>query len=770
MDLRLLPLAAAGWAGAWWGTAPEVRTAAALCAVVPVVLFWGRHRGLTRRGLAAVLVCLACAASGLGREHRLDSSTVAQLARERAVVRAVVVVDGDVVLHPRRGVMPPMALVQARMVQLDGRGRRVLQQLPLTVRASGELAEALAGCAAGERIQLEGRLSQRENGRPVAALLQVRAPPLELAPPSPGARAVNALRRGLHDAMRHSPAQQAGLLPSLVVGDTAGLDESLEEDFRSTGLTHLTAVSGTNLTLTLVFLLGAARWAGLTGWPVRGLGLLGVLAFVTVCRAEPSVLRAGAMGLVALAGLGLAGGRGRGLRHLCLAVWLLVLVDPWLARSLGFALSALATGGILWWGQRWTRAMAWAPGWLAESVVVPLAAQLATQAVVTSISGEVSVVGLAANALAGPFVGPATVLGLAAMIVAPLWSGLASVLGWVAGWCVQPIIWTATTLAALPAATWRWPAQPVLVLLLGVLCLLVAPAVPWLLARRWACLLLCLVLCLACIREPRPLGWPGDWQVAFCDVGQGDATVLRAGDGQAVVVDTGPPGGDVVDCLRRLGVRGVPLLVLTHYHDDHIGSLRELLQALPVGAVLLNPMESPAAAAARTRRSAEARAIRIEMAVVGQQFRIGQVGWTTVGVGARAVLASMGEGESSQDNDSSTVGLVQVGTLRLVIGGDVEPAGQQRVVAQGWQPGVEVLKMPHHGSSRQDERFWCESGAVLAVASAGFRNDYGHPAPAALRLAQRCGMQVVRTDLGGTITVWRDGDRLEVRRQREGPP
>ena len=100
---------------------------------------------------------------------------------------------------------------------------------------------------------------------------------------------------------------------------------------------------------------------------------------------------------------------------------------------------------------------------------MPLAAQLATHAVVTAISGEVSVVGLAANALAGPFVGPATVLGLLAMLVEPLSSGLALLLGWAAGWSVQPIIWTATALASLPAATWRWPGTWPIVLLLGLL-------------------------------------------------------------------------------------------------------------------------------------------------------------------------------------------------------------------------------------------------------------------------------------------------------------
>lgn len=770
LDLRLVPLAAAAWAGGWWGTDPRHVWGLALLAVLVAAAAGLVVRGRRAQALAMVVVCLGCSLAGLGRSHQLTSSPVAQLAREGAVVEVEVQLASDVRMYPRRGVMPPVALAPARLLRVDGRGQRIQQRVPLTLRASGELADVLHARRAGETLLVRGRLAPPEPAEPVAAVLQVRAPPQLLDRGSSSSRAVNGLRAGLHHAVRHNPGAQAGLLPSLVVGDTAGLDPGLEEDFRATGLTHLTAVSGTNLTLTLVFLLGAARWVGVTGWPVRGIGVAGVVAFVVVCRVEPSVLRAGAMGLVALAGVGLAGGRGKGLRHLCVAVWLLVLLEPWLARSVGFALSTLATAGILWWGRRWALAMTWAPAWLAESVAVPLAAQLATQAVVTAISGEVSVVGLAANALAGPFVGPATVLGLLAMLVEPLSSGLALLLGWAAGWSVQPIIWTATALASLPAATWRWPGTWPMVLLLGLLCLSCSRLVPAVLARPWRCVLLALALAAGSLHAPQPLGWPGPWRVAFCDVGQGDATVLWAAPGQAVVVDTGPPGGAVVGCLRSLGVTGVPLLVLTHYHDDHVGSLAELLEAFDVGAVLVNPARSPTHAADVVDRAvAAAGSTRLE-AFVGQRVAVGALAWSTVGVGARAVLAAAGEGESSQENDSSIIGVAELDGLRLVLGGDVEPAGQQRVVAGGWDPRVQVLKMPHHGSSRQDERFWCGSGAVMAVASAGHRNDYGHPAPAALRLAERCGMAVARTDLAGTITLWRSGVRLQVRAQRDGPP
>ncbi len=458
------------------------------------------------------------------------------------------------------------------------------------------------------------------------------------------------------------------------------------------------------------------------------------------------------------------------MRHLCVAVWLLVMADPWLGRSVGFALSTLATGGILWWGRQWSEQVRWAPAWVGESLAVPLAAQLVTQPVVTWLSGEVSLVGLAANALAGPFVGPATVLGLVSMLVAPLWGGGAAVVGWAAGWCVQPIIWVATALSALPAATWRWPATPVLLAVLAMLCVagsvLVGPA----LASARLCALAAAVMVAASLWHPPPAGWPGPWRVAFCEVGQGDATVLWAAPGQAVLVDAGPPGPQTVGCLHQLGVRSLPLLVLTHYHDDHIGALDNVLDDFAVGQALLNPFASPAPAAERVRGVLAAHGVVLHTALVGQQLRVGAVEWTTAGVGAQAVLGAAGEGESSQDNDSSIVAVARADGLRVVLGGDVEPAGQQRVVAAGWQPSADVLKMPHHGSSRQDERFWCQSGAVLAVASAGFRNSYGHPAPAALRLAERCGMASMRTDLGGSITLWRADGQLQVRRQRDGPP
>ena len=123
------------------------------------------------------------------------------------------------------------------------------------------------------------------------------------------------------------------------------------------------------------------------------------------------------MGAVGLIGMG-HHGRRRGTRALGAAVLLLLLFDPWLAQTLGFALSVLATAGILWLAPGWRdRLMRWLPRWVAEAVSVPLAAQIACTPLVAAISGQVSLVAVAANLLAAPAVGPATVLGLAGGVV-----------------------------------------------------------------------------------------------------------------------------------------------------------------------------------------------------------------------------------------------------------------------------------------------------------------------------------------------------------------
>ena len=222
-----------------------------------------------------------------------------------------------------------------------------------------------------------------------------------------------------------------------------------------------------------------------------------------------------------------------------------MLLDPTLAVSGGFALSVVATGGILLLAPSWREALArWLPRWLAEAVAVPAAAQLACTPLVAAISGQVSLVAVVANLLVAPVVGPATVLGLAGGVFTLVWAPLGRACGTLASWCVAWLVTVAEHGAALPTAAVAWGTGPVALVTLTALTVLVAVAGPPLLRRPVTGVGAAMLLLVAVLTRPPTLGWPpAGWVLVACDVGQGDALVLRAGDRRAVVVDAGPDPG-----------------------------------------------------------------------------------------------------------------------------------------------------------------------------------------------------------------------------------
>lgn len=696
----------------------------------------------------------------------LASSTPARWAAEGALIEVRATVSSDVRHWPASGSRPASAVLAVQLEHVVARGQTWRGRLPAELRASGDAAAQLDQ-PAGATITLLAVARPAEPGDRSIGTLSLRSDVDVVAEPGPFAALANRFRQGLQHAMAHSPPRQAGLVPSLVVGDTSRVAPEVVDDFKATGLSHLTAVSGTNLTLMLAFSLGLSRRLGVRGWWLRGLGVAVAIAFVVVCRVEPSVLRAAAMGLVAMAATGVAGDRRRGLRALSLTVLLLVLVDPWLARSWGFALSVSASAGILWWGAAWQRMMrTWAPGWLAESLAIPLAAQLATQPIVTALAAEISVVGIAANVATGPFVGPVTILGLAAALLSLLSPPLAGVLGWVAGWCVQPILLIAAWGASAPAATWRWPADPAALALLAVGCLVAAQLVlPRLLPYRWTASGLALLLLVGALWRPPQPGWPGDWAVVACDVGQGGAQLIRTGQHSAILVDTGPEPTALTDCLAAVGVTEIPLLVITHGHADHVAGLPGIVGRVPVSMVLVGPPAGDASSGAEWAGLPQP-----TPTVAGDSVQVGSARWTTLAAGpVPGMLPSSGP-EDPAENDSGVVGLVEVAGLRVLVTGDIELAGQQALLASGADVRADVLVVPHHGSAKQEPTLIQAVGASVALIQVGERNDYGHPAAATLRLLHSSGSSVFRTDQQGAIAVSADGRRVVTQRRHANRP
>jgi len=842
-DLRLVPAALLAWAVAAWAVAVPVRSlavAAAVCGLVALgalvvavragalragavragavragALRAGESAGATGSAGAAAAVVLAAAASlaVLGGQSvdavRRDAQPVRGWAAQGAVAAIAAVATQDALaVRPGRFPGRPRYLVRVSARSVEARGRRAAVHVPLLVLGGASWSSVTAG----SRLRFTGRLATSEPADGTAAVVDaVGAPQVEA-----GGwvwRAADRVRAGLRRACAPLDPDSRGLLPALVVGDTANLPPPLVDDLRASGLTHLTAVSGANVAIVA----GATVWAasaagaGRTGRVWLALGA--VVGFVVLARPQPSVLRAAVMGAVALLGL-LRARRPRGVPVLAAAVVILLVVAPGLSRSPGFALSVTATAALVLlapvWAARLERRV---PRPVALAVAVPAAAQAACAPIVVLLSPSVSTTAVPANLLVAPAVAPATVLGVLAAVVSPVWPAAAQALAWCGGLAAGWIATVAHTAAAVPGSTLPWPGgwggaallagltafvvaltlrDPSAVgpggrdergsgsagAVLVAAAVLVALAVGWLAGpRAWDLL-----------RGRGGAGAEG-WAVAMCDVGQGDMLVLRSGPASAVVVDVGPDASAADRCLRRLGVRRLDLVVLTHFHADHVLGLPGALRGRAAGPLLVSRLPQPAGnAAAVLRWAAEAGAVPTE-GRAGQAGEVGtgawRVGWRVLAAEpqvartpdagppiARSGSRGGSDAEGSEVNESSLVTEAVVsgpgGAVRVLGLGDLEAAGQSALTA-GLRSGavtlggpVDVVKVAHHGSATQDPELYRLVGAPVALVGVGADNDYGHPADRTLSLLAAAGSRTARTDVLGTVTVAPERFGLEI--------
>ncbi|MFE6762202.1 ComEC/Rec2 family competence protein [Streptomyces sp. NPDC057689] len=744
------------------------------------------RRRLPATAAAAVLLCTAAGAASAGL-HGADvrRGPVPGLAGRFARVEAEITLTSDARrTFPRvRGdhSTPASLLLDAEVTLLtrpDGTAVRLRTPVLVIVPPGGATA-AWQRLLPSTRLRIAGRLAPSlHKGERIAAVLRPdgKAPPRVTGPPSLLQRTAGRLRAGLREATDGLGPDARALLPGLVVGDTSRVTPELHDAFRATDLTHLMAVSGSNLSILLVLLIGPpgralrAERGGLAprfGIPLRTTAVLGgglTLAFVLVCRPEPSVLRAAACGLITLLAIG-TGRRRTLIPALCAAVLLLVLYDPWLARSYGFVLSVLATGALLTLAPRWSEALRRrrVPPRLAEALAAAAAAQAVCSPVVVLLASRVSLVAVPCNLLAEFAVAPATVLGFAALAVAPVAMPVAGLLARVAGWPAGWIASVARTGAAFPGAEADWPGGLTGAALLAVLTLVLVPVARWMGRRPWVCSAAALLLVLAVLR-PAPLtrvltGWPPPgWAFAMCDVGQGDALVLAAGRGSGVVVDVGPDPRLADRCLRELGVSRIPLLLLTHFHADHVRGLPGVLRGRTVGAVQTTSLDEPPEQAAFVRRTAARARVPVMRAAPGERRRIGTLDWQVLWPPGAAGVA----GPVPQDpNDASVTLFVRAGGLTLLLPGDLEPPAQQALLRSHPElPRVDVLKVAHHGSAHQDSALLRAVRPRFALVSVGRDNPYGHPAPRTVDALTGQGAVVLRTDRDGAIAVTGKGSGL----------
>lgn len=771
-----LPLVSAFLAflgGLLFGLRVEWVTGGTALAAVPLLLAPWLHRRLIgeqirpRTARALLLVALAIAGAGHGAGARTRS-------------------EGDCRAHLPEGTELTVrgALAANWMPPADPRARRPL--LPVDASAVARENGAIPWCAGGMRVRMPRGAAPAQAGselvlrgrwrtlpRPVLGgggwpraagfagyvsvdTIVVASPPSYRAHPLLTTR--GRTERQLHRLMgRHGP-----LADALLLGRRETLNRELGDRFAKTGLVHLLAISGGHVALIGAVFLLIGRMLRIPRRRVAWLTIGLVFAYLAVIGAPPSATRSGIMLALALVATVLQ--RPSATLPIVAAAALAILaVEPMAALDIGFQLSFAGVLGILLLRGAMMRRVpaAWirnpAARWLVESTVVSLAAFVTTAPVVAHHFGQVAPVSIAANLPAIPLTSLALIGIGAAAAIEPVAPPLARLVADGAGLALDLLNGVVDVALRVPGGHaavarpqwWLWAAA-------GLVFLLVLDAAGRMRGRvRWAVAGMSAAAAFLLL----PLAGTaadGGLEIAFIDVGQGDAVALRTPAGRWLLVDAGErdDGWDagerrVLPYLRARGARRIEALVLTHPHADHVGGAAAVMRGMEVERVIEPGLPLGSPVYLETLRAAEERGVDWAAA---RQDRLLQID----GVELLFLWPAVDVLDAPADpNDISAVIRVRYAGFSALLTGDAPAWVEARLVARyGPELRADVLKAGHHGSRTASSGAFLDAvRPELVVVSAGVRNDYGHPHREVLaRLAAR-GIDVARTDEDGTVRV-----------------
>lgn len=558
------------------------------------------------------------------------------------------------------------------------------------------------------------------------------------------------------------------LVAGLSIGDDSALSGQMLTRMKTLSLTHLTAVSGANCAIVIggAFLL--LRRAGSRRFVTLTFSLLALVLYVAIVGFEPSVIRAAVMASVVLL-CAFAGRRMPPTVALSWAVILVLSIWPGMVTSLGFWLSVVATAAILLIAPAlYKRLSSRMPAGFALGLAVVVSAQLWCLPMLVDLSGGLPTYSIVANLLAEPLVAPITVLGILALVVAIVFPPLAALLYWLASFAAYGIE-LISNLALLPAATIWWPEGA-----LGVALMVVTVAALSLIIisrmRRQAFAAIALValtfVSFSGSAVARSQTWPGaNWQVVSCDVGQGDATVIRSLK-QTMLIDVGREPEPIAKCLESIGVTQIDVLLLTHFDVDHVGGLAGVLERAQVRQALISPFDDDRPQVAVTLDQLASAKVAVSTAEVGDRGTLGAAEWIVAAPEPRAAGAE-------DSNDASVIIRVETSQWLLLAFADAGERAQMRTVRlrnallnrSASKPLI--VKVSHHGSADQYAELFEDLRPEIALFSVGESNSYGHPTKRAIEIFEKAGSAIFRTDQQGAVALSFIDGSLNVLTERE---
>jgi competence protein ComEC len=566
----------------------------------------------------------------------------------------------------------------------------------------------------------------------------------------------------------HTP-RHAGFLKGIIFGYRAEISEDVKQSFIDTGTIHILAVSGSNVAFVAFMFFAVFGFFRLSRRTVGGITIFGLIVYMLITGASPSVVRATIMAIVILCGT-LFERKTDIYNSISVAALVLLIWDTNVLFDIGFQLSFSAVISIVFFYPRLEMLIKKIPERFEEikgiDVVlklfaVSLTAQLGTIPFTAYYFGRISIVSLIANLLVVPISGLNTFIGFAEVLfyyISPWLAGLYASANDFMIWFLLGFVKQSANVPYAYLEIGQLNVTAILgyyLILIGLFYINLARVRVWLIIMA---LMFCNYLIYSAIwNKNHP-----DLAVTMLDIGQGDAILTEFPNGNKLLIDTGPasPSFDagekiVIPFLKRYGITEITYLLITHPHSDHLGGAKSIIKSIQVDTLLMAHFSKDNSQFNELLRVALARKTAIKNVGCGDQIQIDENARVYV------LFPSMTISNERNANNSSVVLKIIYGISSILLEGDAEIPVENKMVSRYDEfLSSNILKAGHHGSiTSTSEEFLNNVHPQIVLISVGNQNKFRHPSPSTINRLAAHSVKIERTDKSGAVIYQTDGSR-----------
>ena len=571
---------------------------------------------------------------------------------------------------------------------------------------------------------------------------------------------VNEIRESIINILaRILPKNEVGIMLGMIIGDTSYITEKTKNDFKISGITHLLAVSGSNITYVILFT--KFLFDKLVGKKISNyIVVIFLIIFMLVAGCSPSVVRATIMGIIIIIAEIIAR-KPNIYASLSTSALIILIYNPLSIFDIGFILSFGGTIGIV---LLYEKINTWILNkfsiensilvYMVETFSVTLSAQIILTPIMCYAFNTISFVSILVNLLIVPISGILTILGLVTYIIGIVCFPIANFLGY----SIFIIIRIITIIAHIFSKT---PFSSILV---------ITPKIYWIIiyyliiykiifkiGNKFLNSTLYILIVICIFIEVMPHNY---LEINFVDVGQGDCTYIETRTGKTILIDGGGSENSDYDVgesillpyiLDRQKTK-IDLMIVSHMHEDHLEGLITIIDKINVKRIIIGQCNNNVLYSELLNVSAK-KGIKIETVWAGEIIYIDDVK-------IEVVHPKKYENISDNENNNSLVLKLIYEDASVLFSGDIEKEGEENI---NDNINADVLKVAHHGSKTSStENFIRKVKPKISIIGVGKNNKFGHPNYEVIERLKKNNSLIYRTDENGEITIKIKKDKIYI--------